>query len=153
MCPDQETIDGRTYEMVREFAHLGSADLVTRAGAGGQFHRRLQEAWRDAWADVGDPPELPVGLREAAHRADEAEARLADTQRKLKRQRKRRKLAEVRAIELERSNVRLAEAAGVGRIEGNPSRPPGGSFAYPDTGGGLLDRMNIDRDDLARATR
>lgn len=45
-APDQQTIGGRTYNMVREVTHLGSADIVTRAGAGGMFHRRLQEAWR-----------------------------------------------------------------------------------------------------------
>jgi hypothetical protein len=46
-APDQQEINGRTYSMVREVTHLGSADIVTRAGAGGQFHRRLQEAWRN----------------------------------------------------------------------------------------------------------
>ena len=45
-APDQQQINGRTYNMVREVTHLGSADIVTRAGAGGQFIRRLQEAWR-----------------------------------------------------------------------------------------------------------
>jgi hypothetical protein len=40
-------VDGKRYHMVREVTHLGSADIVTKAGAGGQFHRRLQEAWRD----------------------------------------------------------------------------------------------------------
>lgn len=46
-APDQQEVNGRTYNMVREVTHLGSADIVTRAGAGGQFHRRLQEAWRN----------------------------------------------------------------------------------------------------------
>jgi len=46
-APDQKNVNGRTYNMVREVTHLGSADIVTRAGAGGQFHRHLQEAWRD----------------------------------------------------------------------------------------------------------
>ena len=46
-APDTKEINGRTYSMVREVTHLGSADIVTRAGAGGQFHRRLQEAWRN----------------------------------------------------------------------------------------------------------
>lgn len=45
-APETQTINGRVYHMVRELAHLGSADIVTRAGAGGQFHRRLQEACR-----------------------------------------------------------------------------------------------------------
>ena len=46
-APDQQEINGRTYNMVREVTNLGSADIVTRAGAGGQFIRRLQEAWRN----------------------------------------------------------------------------------------------------------
>ena len=45
--PDSQDINGRTYHMVREFAHLGSADIVTRTATGGRFHRRLQEAWRN----------------------------------------------------------------------------------------------------------
>ena len=45
-APDTQQIGGRTYNLVREIALLGSADLVTRTATGGMFHRRLQEAWR-----------------------------------------------------------------------------------------------------------
>lgn len=45
-APDQETIGGRSYNLVREVISLSSADLVTRAGAGGEFIRQLQESWR-----------------------------------------------------------------------------------------------------------
>jgi hypothetical protein len=56
-APDQQEIGGKTYNMVREIAALPSADLVTRAGAGGQFHRRLSESIRGAGT-------LPIGRRE-----------------------------------------------------------------------------------------
>lgn len=56
---DGETeIGGRRYEVVREIAHLGSVDLVTRAGAGGQFIGRLRESMAGATASAGDPPKL-----------------------------------------------------------------------------------------------
>lgn len=40
---ERADIAGKTYNVVREVAHIGSADIVTRAGAGGKFHRRLKE--------------------------------------------------------------------------------------------------------------
>lgn len=40
---ERSDIGGKTYDVVREVAHIGSADIVTRAGAGGRFHRRLKE--------------------------------------------------------------------------------------------------------------
>lgn len=40
---ERSDIGGKTYNVVREVAHIGSADIVTRAGAGGRFHRRLKE--------------------------------------------------------------------------------------------------------------
>lgn len=43
-APDTQEIAGRKYNIVREITHLGSAAIVTRAGAGGQFHRRLSES-------------------------------------------------------------------------------------------------------------
>jgi hypothetical protein len=45
-APDTINVGGKEYNAVREVTHLGSADIVTRAGAGGKFHRRLQEAWK-----------------------------------------------------------------------------------------------------------
>jgi hypothetical protein len=59
--PDQQEINGRTYNMVREVTHLGSADIVTGAGAGGMFHRALHEAWRDP----GSANWLPETSKEA----------------------------------------------------------------------------------------
>ena len=43
-------VDGQKCNVVREITQLGSADIVTRAGAGGQFHRRLSEAAASATA-------------------------------------------------------------------------------------------------------
>jgi hypothetical protein len=43
-APDKQTVNGRTYNMVREIAHLGSADIVTQTATGGRFRRALQEA-------------------------------------------------------------------------------------------------------------
>lgn len=57
-APDQQEIGGRRYNVVREIMHLGSADIVTRPGAGGMFHRRLQESLAGARASVANPPQL-----------------------------------------------------------------------------------------------
>lgn len=65
-APDQQEINGRTYNMVREVTHLGSADIVTRAGAGGQFHRRLQEAWRNTDRSNGGGSDTPGGAMKPA---------------------------------------------------------------------------------------
>jgi hypothetical protein len=43
-APDKQTVNGRTYNMVREIAHLGSADIVTQTATGGRFRRALKEA-------------------------------------------------------------------------------------------------------------
>jgi hypothetical protein len=51
VAPDQQEIGGKTYNVVREIASLPSADLVTNAGAGGRFHRKLSEAELAAIAD------------------------------------------------------------------------------------------------------
>ncbi len=48
-------IAGRTYNMVREIANLPSADLVTQADAGGQFHRKLSKSLRGATAVASEP--------------------------------------------------------------------------------------------------
>ena len=60
--------------MVREIASLGSVDLVTRAGAGGRFHRRLSESLAGAAAAAADPPTLTAGKLQK--RVREALARL-----------------------------------------------------------------------------
>lgn len=65
-APDQQTVNGRTYNMVREITHLGSADIVTRAGAGGQFHRRLQEQWRNTDRPTGGGSDTPGGAMKPA---------------------------------------------------------------------------------------
>lgn len=54
----EKTVAGRKYSLVRRITHLGSVDLVTRAGAGGRFHRRLSESLAGARASVIDAPEL-----------------------------------------------------------------------------------------------
>jgi hypothetical protein len=73
-APDQQEINGRTYSMVREVTHLGSADIVTRAGAGGQFHRRLQEAWRNT---------IPAQAR-PGHTSQEDQMKASKLQEKIK---------------------------------------------------------------------
>lgn len=57
-APDQQEIGGKVYDMVREVTHLGSADIVTVAGAGGKFISKLQESVRELERQVRDlrPP-------------------------------------------------------------------------------------------------
>jgi hypothetical protein len=70
------TTNGRQYHKIRRISHLGSADLVTRAGAGGRFHRRLSEAMRQARkADPSErrsvtPRKLQRGVRKHLRRLE-----------------------------------------------------------------------------------
>jgi hypothetical protein len=73
-APDTKEINGRTYNLVREITHLGSADIVTRAGAGGMFHRKLSESLAGARASVGDAPVLSA--RKLQERVRDALSRL-----------------------------------------------------------------------------
>lgn len=80
-APDQQTIDGRSYNLVREVISLSSADLVTRAGAGGEFIRQLQESWRQiapaerlgaSKEEVMKAVKLQEKIKSAAQTLDEA---------------------------------------------------------------------------------
>lgn len=84
---DKKDINGVSYHVVREVTHLGSADIVTRAGAGGRFHRRMQESSINPGMAKGRPDtskeatmnaaELQNKVRAAASKLAEASA-LAD---------------------------------------------------------------------------
>ncbi len=69
--PDKTEIGGRQYNLIREITSLGSADLVTRAGAGGMFHRRLSESLAGARASVSDSP-APITAGKLQKRVREA---------------------------------------------------------------------------------
>lgn len=59
-----ELPDGRVVDFVREFTHLASADLVTQAGAGGTFERRLVESLRGSVASR--PSDSPNASKEVS---------------------------------------------------------------------------------------
>lgn len=75
-APDTKEIGGRKYNVVREITHLGSADIVTRAGAGGQFHRRLSESLTGMRATPA--PRLGLSPGKLQKRLREALGQLAD---------------------------------------------------------------------------
>ncbi len=67
--------NGQRYALVREIAQLGSVDLVTRAGAGGQFIRRLTESLAGAAAvsaEALDARGMRKRVRKALKRLEEA---------------------------------------------------------------------------------
>ena len=75
-APDTQEIAGRRYNVVREITVLGSADLVTSAGAGGRFHRRLAESLAGSVSPIGDTMELTACKLQK--RVAKAEARLEE---------------------------------------------------------------------------
>lgn len=86
-----QEIGGQTYDMIREVTHLGSADIVTQAGAGGGFVRKLQESVRALEQEVRQLRQAPAPKK---RKKGKASARERELQEKLDYERERRQSAE-----------------------------------------------------------
>jgi len=53
-------VDGKSVHLVERIAHLASADLVTRGGAGGKFLSRLNESLSESARGPVEPPKKPA---------------------------------------------------------------------------------------------
>ena len=76
-CDGVREVNGRQYSVVREISHLGSVDLVTAAGAGGRFVRKLSESVAEIRRVTTDTP-IPMSAAQLQTHVRESVSELLD---------------------------------------------------------------------------